>query len=141
MRYSIVKLDTCLGSAYDINEHCDVVGFLSFAGHHTAFLWVPDEATKMRSLGTLGGSASTAYGINEYRQVTGSASVKWYKHAFRWTEAEGMQDIGPLGEHTGAGWAINNAGTIVGEASDLSHYMRAFTWTPETGMQFFINVR
>ncbi len=92
MRYSVVALDTRSGSAKDINSSCEVVGYLKFSDHNSAFLWSPDEPVKMRDLG---GNTRSAYGINDYAEVTGSMTHEYFWHAFRWTATSGVQDVGP----------------------------------------------
>jgi probable HAF family extracellular repeat protein len=133
MRYSVVALDTRSGSANDINGSCEVVGYLKFSDHNSAFLWSPDAPVKMQDLG---GDTRVAYGINDYAEVTGSKTHEYFWHAFRWTAATGVQDVAPWWDNFSIGYDISNMGTIAGYSEDLSGHYRAYTWRPDAGYEF-----
>jgi probable HAF family extracellular repeat protein len=79
----------------------------------------------MTDLGTLGGIFSQAWAINNSGQITGVAYLaNGGEHAFITTVGGTMQDLGVLGELGGNpayawswGYAINDSGVVVGQAS------------------------
>lgn len=86
-------------------------------------------------LGTLGGPASFALDVNNRGQVTGNSrytTANSRLHAFYW-EPGLMLDLGWLpGVEFSRGYAINDAGFVVGESdNDIS---KAFGWTESTGI-------
>ncbi|MBM3844738.1 MAG: DUF3466 family protein [Verrucomicrobia bacterium] len=81
-------------------------------------------------LGTLGGPASFALDVNESAQVTGNArytAANSRLHAFTW-DRETIRDLGYLtnGVEFSRGYAINDAGVIVGESDNDKS--KAFLW-------------
>ena len=92
----------------------------------------------MQDIGTLGGHFSEAVAINAVGQAVGSSSVENDSafHAFVWTKAEGMQDLGTLGNGSfSTASAINDLGHIIGESSDCDGTEHAFLWTKAEGMK------
>ena len=82
------------------------------------------------NLGTLGGPSSFALDVNESRQVTGNSrftNANTRLHAFVWGENT-ITDIGYLtnGVEFSRGYAINDAGVIVGESDN--NISKAFLW-------------
>lgn len=111
-------------------------------GADHAFLWTPDADTHARGamvdLGMLPGDiGSFAMGINGGGQVVGySNDPDYFGHAFLWTptapngSSGGMTPLGALpGEEYASAYAINDAGTVVGEAQ-LGDEFHAFIWRP-----------
>jgi probable HAF family extracellular repeat protein len=91
-------------------------------------------------LGTLGGASSFALDVNNNRQVTGNAQTPAGEAAprlnsFVWSPATGtMTNIGvlPGSNNFSRGYAINDAGVVVGESDNNSS--RAFRWDQTNGM-------
>ena len=81
---------------------------------------------QVTDLGTLGGTSSFALDLNDARQVTGNGQEPLTEpsprlNAFRWSPPAGpMQNLGvlPGSNNFSRGYAINNAGTIVGESDN-----------------------
>jgi probable HAF family extracellular repeat protein len=107
-------------TASGLNDMGQVVGYSLISGGgwgsptiYHAFLW--DEVNGMQDIGTLGGAQSVAQGINNLGQVVGySTTPDGVYHAFVWDSVNGMQNLTP--ENGGFAFAINDLGTIVGEA-------------------------
>lgn len=91
-------------------------------------------------LGTLGGSTSFARSINHQRQITGNAQTDPSQpsprlNAFIWNPPAGpMVNLGvlPLSNNFSRGYAINDAGVIVGESDN--NFSQSFKWEQGTGM-------
>lgn len=107
-------LGTSGSQAVGINNRGQVVGN---SGH--AFLW--DHAV-LTDLGTLGGASSTVLpgdivpgAINDAGQIAGVSQTSTGEfHAFLW-ERGVMTDLGKFpGRQDAIGWAINNAGEMIG---------------------------
>ncbi len=90
----------------------------------------PELIFNIVNLGTPGGPSSFALDVNESRQVTGNGrytSTNSRLHAFFWSE-NSISDIGYLtnGVEFSRGYAINDAGMIVGESDN--NVSKAFLW-------------
>ena len=89
-----------------------------------------EELYTITDIGTLGGPSSFALDVNESAQVTGNArytTTNSRLHGFAW-DKEAIRDLGYLtnGMEFSRGYAINDAGIIVGESdNDIS---KAFLW-------------
>jgi probable HAF family extracellular repeat protein len=84
-------------------------------------------------LGTLGGGTSFALDVNENRQVTGNSQEPLAEpaprlNAFYWDQSSSMSNVGVLSgsNNFSRGYAINDAGVIVGESDNNSS--RAFVY-------------
>jgi probable HAF family extracellular repeat protein len=113
--------------AYGINRSGQVVGAgatpnpTGSTPDEHAFLY---QNGVMRDVGTLGGNNSNARDINDAGQITGYSSITLRfeeygydrdTHAFLY-ERGTMKDLGTLGGTESMGFAINNAGVVVGES-------------------------
>lgn len=123
-------LDLGPGAARGINDLGQVIGITSTGGW---FVWTPDR-------GMVTFSDAGAADINNLGQVVGAFNPRGAfdpdYDAFIWTEAGGMQ---PMGESPGlsvAPRAINDSGTVVGEAHPVDPWILgyAFVWTAEAGL-------
>jgi probable HAF family extracellular repeat protein len=91
-------------------------------------------------LGTLGGTTSFARSINNQRQITGNAQTPTSEpsprlNAFVWNPPNGpMINLGvlPGSNNFSRGYAINDAGVIVGESDN--NFSQSFRWEQSTGM-------
>jgi len=126
-------------SANAINASGTIVGESSTQGYsfNRAFLWT--QAGGMVSLGSNNGVASKATDINDGGQVIGiDTKTNGYDGGFLWTQSGGMVDIGSLTGDFSSGTApraINNSGTVVGDAFDRFLNVTPFIWNGSTGMQ------
>lgn len=131
------------GDAQDINDAGYVVGdssvvvnddpFLQVDG---AFVWTPSGG--MVPLGT--GSGSSAQAINNAGEVVGffGLGAATGVRAFLWTEADGVVNLGYLGEifpgfASSSASDINELEQVVGQSS-VPGGSRAFLWTRTSGM-------
>lgn len=96
-------------------------------------------------LGTLGGASSFALDVNNNRQVTGNANAAAGPspnlNGFVWSPPSGpMQGIGvlPGSNNFSRGYAINDAGVVVGESDNNSS--KAFRWDAVSGMTGLTNI-
>jgi probable HAF family extracellular repeat protein len=122
-----------LSTAAGLNDSGAVVG-LSYNGgsEQHAFLWTAASGMQdlTPSLTSVGGA--TATGVNSANQVVGyyfpNGSLNTL--GFLWTQDGGLQDLGAAGT---LAFAINDAGTVVGQAPVASGYRHAFSWTQAGG--------
>ncbi len=104
-----------------------------------AFVW---SGGSLSDLGILtGGNSSDAQDINDSGQIVGSANTAAQGiysfrplHAVTWTNGT-MQDLGTLGGPGSIGYALNNAGTVVGSAdtSTLAPQSTYYGWVYSAG--------
>lgn len=118
--------------AYGINNGGQVTGFSSIDGSfdHHAFLY---DGTALIDLGTLGMGTSVGLDVNDYGYVTGTSETAVYgaNHAFLY-DGSSMQDLGSLG-NSSVGYAINNAGQVVGRSSTVLGQEHAFLFDAALG--------
>jgi len=124
-----------LSAATGLNDSGAFVG-LSYTASYSqhAFLWtlaggMQDLTPDLTSVG-----GATAEAINTANEVVGyyfpNGSLK--PLGFIWTQAAGLQNLGAAGT---LAFAVNDAGTIVGQAPFASGYRHAFSWTEAGGFQ------
>lgn len=97
------------------------------------------QSYAVADLGSLdaGGLMDVSYasGINNFGDVVGSSYVALSLHAYLWKKSQGMQDLGTLGGGNSIAYAINDFGTVVGQADLANSETHAFLWTKLGGMQ------
>ena len=76
---------------------------------------------------------SEAVAVNDAGQVV--INVVSLGHAYLWSADAGFVDLGTLGGNYCQAGAINSAGHVVGYRKSAEGDIRAFLWTPETGIQ------
>ncbi len=115
-------------SAQGINKFGVVVGTsYDGSGNFFGFMW---SNGKIHKMGTLGGPWSQAYAINNKGQITGLAYTKnGLAHAFI-TSGTTLIDLGTFAGATSTTWgfAINNAGVVVGQSTFQNTY-HAFVYS------------
>jgi probable HAF family extracellular repeat protein len=119
------------GKAVAVNAAGDVVGMsMTSAGLPRAFIW---RNGIMTDLGTLGGDRTTVAGrhaLNDAGQVVGtSRDALGRDRAFIW-QLGVLRDLGTLGGPSSTGAAINQAGIVVGNSTNVSASARGFFVTP-----------
>jgi len=121
--------------AHQINEAGQVVGTSVIVGRPCSVVW-----TETGDIGLVGpGMKGEAIGINDLGEIVGHAgttSFPFLGPAYLWSPERGLVS---LGGSVATAKAINNRGQVVGQvagqpSSDFG-LIRAFVWTPETGMQ------
>ena len=113
--------------AWDINKQGQIVGSSDNAkGYLHACLWT-DPAQAPIDLGSADDpNPSEAFGINDAGLIVGYYDL----HAYKWTAPMQGTDLGTLGGSTSEAWKVNNAGQIVGDATDSQKISRACIWPP-----------
>ncbi len=122
-----------LSEATGVNDSGAVVG-LSYNGasEQHAFMWTAADGMQdlTPDLTSIGGATATA--INSTNQVVGyyfpNGSLNTL--GFLWTQDGGLQDLGVPGTLP---FAINDAGTVVGQMPVANGYRHAFSWTQSGG--------
>jgi len=113
--------------AYDISNNGKIVGrstLTSSEGDMRGFIW---ENGTMIDIGTLGEGWTEAHGINNSGQVVGYSVLSNYVAAFS-REDGSMINLDSLSDNS-RGYAINDAGQIVGHCSNsASFYTTASLW-------------
>jgi probable HAF family extracellular repeat protein len=118
-------------SARDINDAGQVTGYRIVGGYH-AFRW---QGGAFTDLGVLPGMAhSFGFAIEPGGGVAGSSKSASgnSERVIRYTDANGLQDLGGVGEHNQA-WGINSALTVVGQLGQGA--ARAFVYTDGEGLR------
>jgi probable HAF family extracellular repeat protein len=132
-----------------INDAGQVVGISYDAAFASVgFRWSAADGTV--SLGTLGAATLDPRAINRLGQVAGQAmtpnpggpvaggaitTLQPFWRAFFWDSTSGARDLGTLAAGGGArGFAINDAGTVVGFSGAADGVDHAFAWSAAGGM-------
>jgi probable HAF family extracellular repeat protein len=128
--YHVTVVAGAGSTAYDLNIHGEVVGYMDTGNALRAFLFSNGSLT---DLGTLGGTSSIASSINDHGQIVGNALLadgtsRGYLYS------GGTMTALPSTSYTQAA-AINNAGTIAGSVSvdwPYANPQHAFTYANGT---------
>jgi len=121
-----------------MNNSGQVTGFSYVSGTvYHSYLW---DGAKYNDLGTLDGavgSMSQSWDVTEGGAVVGTSTVSGGgAHAFVWDPSYGggtglgghMRDLGTLGGNVSRGYAMNDAGWVVGESAKADNQTTAFVW-------------
>jgi probable HAF family extracellular repeat protein len=123
-----------LSAATGINNSNAVVG-LSYNAAKTqhAFLWTQAGGMQDLTADITSVGGGTAAAINSSNQVVGYYFPNGTRKSvgFTWTQAGGRHDIGSAGT---LAYAVNDAGTVVGQTTLTTGYRHAFTWTQAGGL-------
>ncbi|MGA3106645.1 MAG: Ig-like domain repeat protein [Terriglobales bacterium] len=123
-----------LSAASGLNDSDAVVG-LSYNGadYQHAFLWTPANGLQdlTPDLTSIGGAFAAA--INNSNEVVGYYFPNGSRNTvgFTWTETAGLQSFGPSGT---LAFAVNAAGTVVGQSPFANANKHAFSWTQDGGI-------
>ncbi len=124
-----------LSAATGLNDSGAFVGF-SYTASYAQHAFLSTLAGGMQDLtpDLTGVGGATAEAINSANEVVGyyfpNGSLK--PRGFIWTQAAGLQNLGAPGT---LAFAVNDAGTIVGQAPVSNGYRHAFSWTEDGGFQ------
>jgi probable HAF family extracellular repeat protein len=108
------------------------------SSHPHAFRWTLYGGTQ--DLGVTDGTESVAWCISRDGLVVGGEArdEDFFWRAFRWTASTGMVDMGTLGGPMSTAHGASSDGSVIVGKSLIdsgSASLRAFLWTPSTGMQ------
>jgi probable HAF family extracellular repeat protein len=120
------------GAATDINDAGQVTGYKTAVGGYHAFRW---DSGNFLDLGVVPTFAhSFGWAINASGEVTGNSTSASgnSERLFRFTDANGLQNLGGVGEHNAA-LGINALGHVVGCSGQSSK--RALRYTDEAGLE------
>jgi probable HAF family extracellular repeat protein len=101
-----------------------------------SFIW--ENGKGMEDLGSLGGTCTLVAALNNRGEVVGQSELTggMADHAFYWERKTGFTDLGTLpGGNYSAGYAINEAGVVVGGATtpESPDYGNAALWQNNEG--------
>jgi probable HAF family extracellular repeat protein len=124
-----------LSAASGINDAGSAVGMAyTSANLQHAFLWTQSGGMQdlTPTLTSLGGAAAVA--INSSNEVVGYYFPNGTNTTvgFTWTQSGGLQNVGSSGT---LAYAINTAGTVVGQTKLADGMKHAFSYTPSTGIK------
>jgi len=124
-----------LSAASAINDSGAAVG-LSYTSsfYQHAFLWTASGGMQdlTPAITSVGGAAAT--GINSLNQVVGYYFPNGATNTlgFSWTQSGGLVNIGATGTQA---FAVNDAGTVVGQSPNAKGFQHAFSWTQAGGLK------
>lgn len=124
-----------LSAASGINDAGSAVGMAYTAANlQHAFLWTQSGGMQdlTPTLTSIGGAAAVA--VNSSNEVVGYYFPNGSNTAvgFTWTQSGGLQNVGSSGT---LAYAINAAGTVVGQTKLANGMKHAFSYTPSTGIK------
>lgn len=129
------SLGGALSGANGVNDAGAVVGF-SYTAANTqhAFLWTAAGGTQDLTPDSSSIGGATAMAINSANDVVGYYYPNGSSRTvgFLWTQNGGLQNLGGTGT---LAFAINNAGTIVGQTPFANADRHAFSWSASGGIQ------
>jgi len=121
--------------ASGVNDAGAVVG-LSYTSTNMqhAFLWTAAGGMQDLTPDLSSVDGATAVAINSASQVVGyyTPNGSLTTLGFLWTQAGGLQNLGAPGT---LAFAVNDAGTVVGQTPVANGYRHAFSWTDAEGFQ------
>jgi probable HAF family extracellular repeat protein len=123
---TLLTLDPRGGWANAVNDLGEIVGCSYFPlGEFSPVVWMPTgEIQRLDSTASMG----CAYGISSNgTYIVGQLNG----HAFRLKLGERLRDLGTLGGSyidNSLAWGVNKFGEVVGQSSDSTGALRAFTW-------------
>lgn len=116
-----------------------IVGWSSIDDkEYHAFVWSVDNLITPLP-GPTPQDQAQAFGVNKSGTAVGairdSSTAPWRAVCWRSDGTVSLQDTGELGKTSSVAYAINDAGIIVGEATDDLNQVHAFCWVPPYAAQ------
>lgn len=119
------------GSANDINDSSQIVGWRNYLGQSGRFAFLYKAGSTI-NLGQLGGDVqwAEATAISNFGYIVGwSNTTSGETHAFLRLPSGTMLDLGTLGGNYSAAYGVNDRGQVVGVARNQFDQDKAFLYT------------